>query len=58
MKILMLLKKVSVHGRDFVTLSTVIIVKKNHVDKKYSFGLSTVYQQGIFSMILLPKERN
>lgn len=28
MKMLMLLKKVSVHGRDFVTPSTVINVKK------------------------------
>lgn len=59
MKMLMLLKKVSVHGRDFITPSTVINVKKRKScrNKKYSFGFSTAYHGGIFSMILLPKER-
>lgn len=59
MKILMLLKKVSVHGRDFVTPSTVIIVKKikSCRNKKCSFGLPTAYQGKIFNMVLLPKER-
>lgn len=48
----------SVHSRDFVTSSTVIIVKKNNLETKYIFfGSLTAYQGGIFNMILLPKER-